>query len=64
MYNPITAIKDLYHKLVGREEIEQKPVAERGMKQLDLEKRLDELRRLQAYASTYRCHFANNPGFR
>jgi len=55
MYNPITAIKYLYHKLIGREEIKQQPLTERERALLDLEKRLDERRRLQAYASAYRC---------
>ena len=63
MYNPITAIKDLYHKLTRREEIKQRPLTEREKALLNLKERLDETRRLQEYASTYRCHFGNNPGF-
>ncbi len=65
MYNPITIIKSLYKKLFEkqveiRENEDSKLIAAMNM----LQPKLDERRRLQAYCSTYRAHFANNPGFR
>lgn len=65
MYNPITAIRELYHKLTRREEVREN---EEGRLARVLKERakgiVDERQSLQAYTSWYRGHFANNPGFR
>lgn len=65
MYNPITAIRDLYHKLVGRKEKSRRESGESKLAQAikDFDKILSERNGLRAYASTYRCRFVNNPGF-
>jgi len=63
MYNPITVIRDLYQKLVGRQEIKQQPLTEREKALLRLEERLNETRRLQAYTSRYRANLEIIPDF-
>jgi len=63
MYNPINAIRNMYHKLTKKEEVRESEEGELAKALRRIEPILNERRRLQAYASTYRCHFANNPGF-